>query len=544
MWPHPIPKAALFTRYNCSMERNFLPRLWLGLILLLVLLVPLSGLQSGAPSSALAQSGGVTAFDLIIAMNTLRASYGLPVLKEDPIIDAVAQSTAEIMAANNMSSHIGDVRGRLQAAGYGGGAQVWATENFAVGGSFGIDEIMQVWGDASHMIPAVNPAYCNVGAGVAEAANGRTYYVLQAAYTSAKSCGEYKSVGGSVTQPGGVTGISQVIIPVKIATPDAEGRVFHEVKAGQSFWAIAVAYKITINDLEVWNNLSRANSLQIGQKLFIPGSNTKGYSTPTPVGMIQAATPDAEGRIVHSVQPYNTLITIADAYGVKVANILANNGLQVDWPLQIGQKLVIDLGSASHSPLTAIEKLTPESDGRYYHTVRSGETLSWISGYYGVNMGELMAWNGLSASSIIFPGEKLLLQVTPPATETPIPPPATPTPLPAATFTPSPTLESAAVQAPSSTETLVEPLEEFSLCRWGAYRHADLICRSGCGGINHRGVFHAPEIVRALWLSSGLGGVLPSPFRGVPRYKIQLSDLAALAVRNVLHRKDAKFAKL
>ena len=28
-----------------------------------------------------------------------------------------------------------------------------------------------------------------------------------------------------------------------------------------------------------------------------------------------------------------------------------------------------------------------------------------------------------------------------------------------------------------------------------------------------------------------------------PRYMIRLSDLAALAVRNVLHRKDAKFAK-
>ena len=394
------------------MQRYYLSRLWLGLILLLVLLIPLGGVsgkasliplaQSGAavPSSAAVSSSAVTAFDLIIAMNTLRASYGLPVLKEDPIINAVAQATADYMAAYNMSSHIGDVRGRLQSAGYGGGAQVWATENFAVAASFGIDEIMQAWSDPSHMIPAVNPAYCNVGAGVAKAANGRTYYILQAAYTSAKSCGEYKSVGGgSNTQPGGVTGVSQIIIPVQIATPDAEGRVFHEVKAGQSFWSIAVAYKITINDLEAWNNLSRENKLRIGQKLFIPGKDTQGYSTPTPVGMIQIATPDADGRIVHSVQAYNTLITIADTYGVKVENILANNGLQADWPLQIGQELVIDPGNFTPSPtprpLTPIERLTPASDGKYYHTVSSGETLSWIASYYGVDIGELMAWNGL-----------------------------------------------------------------------------------------------------------------------------------------------------
>jgi len=441
------------------MQLNRLLRSWLGLALLLVLLAPQGGARAGAPAIPPAQSGGVTAFDLIIAMNTLRASYGLPVLVEDPIINAVAQATAEIMAANNMSSHIGDVRGRLQAAGYGGGAQVWATENFAVGGSFGIDEIMLAWSDPTHMIPAVNPAYCNIGAGVAKSASGRTYYVLQAAYTSAKSCGEYKSVGGgSNTQPGGVTGVSQVIIPVQIATPDVQGRVFHEVKPGQSFWAIAVAYKITISDLEVWNNLSRQDKLQIGQVLFIPGSNTKGYSTPTPVGMIRAATPDADGRIVHSVQAYNTLITIADAYGVEVDEILANNGLQVDWPLQIGQELVIDLGNFTPSPtprpLTPIERLTPESDGSYYHTVSSGETLSWIAGYYGVSLSELMAWNGLSASSIIIPGQKLLLQVTPPASETPVPPPATPSPRPTGTLTPSPTAENTTVRAPSPTATL------------------------------------------------------------------------------------------
>ena len=188
------------------MQGKLFTRLWLGLVLVLVSLAPVSVIDGRTSSIAQAQSGGVTAFDLIIAMNTLRASYGLPLLIEDPIINAVAQATAEIMAANNMSSHIGDVRGRIQAAGYGGGAKVWATENFAVGSSFGLDEIMLAWSDPSHMIPAVNPAYCNIGAGVAKAANGQTYYVLQAAYTSAKACGEYKSVdGGSGTQPGGAS---------------------------------------------------------------------------------------------------------------------------------------------------------------------------------------------------------------------------------------------------------------------------------------------------------------------------------------------------
>ncbi|HSL46097.1 MAG TPA: LysM peptidoglycan-binding domain-containing protein [Anaerolineales bacterium] len=383
-----------------------------------------------------------SAYELILAMNTLRVSYGLPALIEDPIVNAVAQSTAATMAANNMSWHIGDVRGRLAAAGYGGGATVWATENFAVsGGGWGIDEIMAAWADPDHMRPAVEPSYCNVGAGMAQAANGRIYYVLQAAYVAGQACGSSSpSSPGGASQPGAVPnavpGVSQLIIPVKIATPDAEGKTFHEVQAGQSFWSIAIAYQITIRDLEVWNNLSRDIPLKAGQRLFIPNENTAGYATPTPFGMFVPAAPDADGKIVHEVQAYQALITISEAYKVPMDRILALNGWQEDWPLQIGQKLVIDPGHVTPSPtLSNIQKLTPEVDGNYYHTVGSGETLSWIAGWYGIPLADLMAWNGLNNASVIRPEQKIILRVTPPATET-----ATQTPSPIVTPSPSPSI--------------------------------------------------------------------------------------------------------
>jgi LysM repeat protein len=383
-----------------------------------------------------------SAYDLILAMNTLRVSYGLPALIEDPIVDALAQATAATMAANNMSWHIGDVRGRLAAAGYGNGGTVWATENFAVSSNgMGIDEIMAVWADPDHMRPAVNPAYCNIGAGTAQTSDGRIYYVLQAAYIAGQECGASSSSGPG-TVPNGVPPVSQLIIPVKIATPDAEGKVFHEVQAGQSFWSIAIAYQITIRDLEVWNNLSRTIPLRAGQRLFIPGKNTKGFATPTPVGMVVIQTPDADGKIIHEVQPYQALYTIADAYHVSVDRILLLNGLQADWPLQIGQKLVISPGNITPSPtLSNIQKLTPQADGQYYHTVRSGETLSWIASLYEIPLADLMSWNGLNNASVIRPDQRLLLLVTPPATVTP-------------TQTPSPT---AGRPSPSPTATLPPP---------------------------------------------------------------------------------------
>src|SRR5215207_4173707 len=398
----------------------------------------------------------VSAYELILAMNTLRVSYGLPALIEDPIVNAVAQSTAATMAANNMSWHIGDVRGRIAAAGYGNGGTVWATENFAVSsGGMGIDEIMAAWADPDHMRPAVNPAYCHVGAGAAQTSDGRTYYILQAAYVSGQECGSASpSSPAGTLQPGTVPNpVSQLIIPVKIATPDAEGKIFHDVRAGQSFWSIAIAYQITIRDLEVWNNLSRNIPLRAGQRLFIPGKNTEGYATPTPFGMFVPAAPDADGRIIHEVQAYQALITIADAYDVSVDRILALNGLHADWPLQIGQKLMISPGNITPSPtLSTIQKLTPEADGNYYHTVRSGETLSWIAGLYEIPLSDLMAWNGLNNASVIRPEQKLVLRVTPPATETSTPGPVTTTPSPSPSITPSPT-----TATPPVTESSIPP---------------------------------------------------------------------------------------
>lgn len=449
-------------RYNIHVQQKK-PILWIVLFALVASLFAPSASALAAqplPRSRSAPVAEVTAWELIAAMNTLRVSYGLPALIEDPIINAVAQGTAEIMAANQMSWHIGDVSGRVAAAGYGGGAKVWATENFAVGSNHTIDTIMVAWSDEAHMIPAVKSSYCHVGAGVATAANGMTYYVLQAAYIAGKSCGDYNPGGGTGSQPGGGTsggapGVSQVIVPVKLATPDSEGNVYHVVEAGQSFWAIAVAYQITIKDIEVWNNISKDSKLQIGQKLFIPGKNTKGYATPTPVGMIMVSTPDQDGKVIHTVEAYQTLSTISQAYKTPIETILALNGISADWPLQIGQKLIISPGLVTPSPtprpLTPIEKLTPENDGKYYHVVQSGETLSWISELYKINVNDLMGWNALNGASILQPNQKLILHVTPPATETPTPGPVTAT----ATMTTAP--PTATITLTPTQETTVSP---------------------------------------------------------------------------------------
>lgn len=414
------------------------------LISLLLLSLAFSLFSQGRPAlanpNAAPRQHQVSGYDLIAAMNVLRMSYGNAPLIEDPIVNAVAQSTAEIMAAGQLSWHIGDVKGRLAAAGYGGGRTVFATENFAIGSAnVTIDEIMVMWADYEHMRPATTSHYCHVGAGTATASNGMTYFILQAAYISGQPC-----EGGSpmpTLRPGETPIAYGPITPVELVEPDKDGNYLHTVKPGQSFWSIAVAYGVTIKDILRWNNLPENYVLRTGDKLFIAGPDSQGMFTPTPRGNVILATPDADGQIVHEVQAYQNLSKIGEAYGVSVSELLRLNFITVDTPLQIGQKLIVKgpdhTPTPTPVPLTPLQMLTPAADGRYYHKVGDGQNLQWIANLYGITLADLLAWNYLNNTSIIYPGDLLLLHVTPPATLTPTPAPATKTPYPSPTLSPT-----------------------------------------------------------------------------------------------------------
>jgi len=114
-------------------------------------------------------------------MNVLRVANGFPPLAVNQILMGTAQWTAEYMAANHLLGHIGNVRGRVAEAGYGSGATVYATENWAMGFTT-LAQIMAAWSDPAHMYPATMSYYVDIGAGVATGPWG-PYYVLHAAYS-------------------------------------------------------------------------------------------------------------------------------------------------------------------------------------------------------------------------------------------------------------------------------------------------------------------------------------------------------------------------
>ena len=170
----------------------------------------------GGAESAIPTGTPVTAQGIIDAFNAIRRRQNMRSLVVDPILMGLAQQTADIMAINGMSGHIGGVRDRAIASGYGAGDIPWLTENFAIG-PMSLEELMTSWSDADHMRGANNHWYAHAGVGIAEN-NGDVYYIFIAGYTSNRiyKPGATALPGLTLTAP-----ISQVMFPVTKATPGA-----------------------------------------------------------------------------------------------------------------------------------------------------------------------------------------------------------------------------------------------------------------------------------------------------------------------------------
>lgn len=211
----------------------------------------------------------VSAAEMISMVNSIRTGvYGLPALIEDPILNSTAASTAYQMAVSGVCAHIGGARDRIAAAGFGGGATIFATENMACATSATIDWIRQVWADEQHMYPMVKSSYTHVGAGTYTASSGTTYYVLHAAYVAGGSGSYTASTSSSSSSAAATPDLSNFVQPVITSTPDNDGNIYHKVLYGQSLFAIATWYGVTVGKIKELNTLT-SDSIYEGQSLLI-----------------------------------------------------------------------------------------------------------------------------------------------------------------------------------------------------------------------------------------------------------------------------------
>ncbi len=152
----------------------------------------------------------------------------------------------------------------------------------------------------------------------------------------------------------------------------------------------------------------------------------------------------------------DTISSIAGRFGLDTYAVLKLNNLQPNTIIYPGQKIKLT-GSAAAPAAPAAKPAAPAaataSTGGSVYTVKSGDTLGAIAARHGVKLSEVLGWNGLNMSSIIYPGQKIKIgggQSAAPA------PAASPAPAPA--------------QAPA-------PGRQFRLLHGQGRRHAVRHCR-------------------------------------------------------------------
>ncbi len=188
------------------------------------------------------------------------------------------------------------------------------------------------------------------------------------------------------------------------ATPDPEGtpEVFqYIVEPGDSLLSIALDFGTDVETIRERNNLF-SDEIQVGLPLLLPyveGVYVPGMPTPTP------------GPYYYTVQPGDTLGSIAIQFGVEPLAIVEASNLLDQNSLVVGQQLVIpgqvaagDVGTASDS-----DDGTVSPNGGAVHVVQFNESLYAIAEIYGVDATEIARVNNVSNWNVLRVGQELTI---------------------------------------------------------------------------------------------------------------------------------------
>ncbi len=172
----------------------------------------------------------------------------------------------------------------------------------------------------------------------------------------------------------------------------------YTVRSGDSLWDIATRFGTQVSALRRANNLS-SNTLQIGQKLSIPGLSGQAQTRSI-----------ARRRANYTIQKGDTLWDLSRRFGVSLATLVQANGLNQSATLQVGSGLYIpDLTHAQAQKTRQQAKAAHQKLVRY--RVRKGDNIWNIARKFGVRTRQLLAWNDLSPHQLIHPGDQLKVYV-------------------------------------------------------------------------------------------------------------------------------------
>jgi membrane-bound lytic murein transglycosylase D len=197
----------------------------------------------------------------------------------------------------------------------------------------------------------------------------------------------------------------------KLGTRQLVAWVPYRVEPGNTLSGLAMQFGTTIHQLEVKNRLF-SDVIVAGRRILVPSSMNHlsqyvPFGAPTEQAASVAMVPWSGSE--YTVQPGDSLWTIAQRHNVSVADLVRWNHLNPGGWLRPGERLVLGQGAAP-------EPADIPAGG--YYTVEPGDSLWTIANRFGVPMASIARWNDLGSGSILQPGERLRLNGVAPAPET------------------------------------------------------------------------------------------------------------------------------
>ena len=185
------------------------------------------------------------------------------------------------------------------------------------------------------------------------------------------------------------------VVPASVPTA-------YVVQPGDTISAIAERHGLRTADVLAWNGLTWRSVIYPGQTLSLAGTSAP--------ATVPAATQ------THVVVAGDTVYGIAQKYGTSVDAVLAANALTRASVIYPGQSLLVSGAAAAASavaPATAPAAVTTPAAGAQTHAVVAGDTLFGIAQKYGTTTASLYAWNAMTAQSIIYPGQSIVVSAPP-----------------------------------------------------------------------------------------------------------------------------------
>ncbi len=171
-------------------------------------------------------------------------------------------------------------------------------------------------------------------------------------------------------------------------------KIVYSVKVGDNLSKIASLFRVSVNGIIAWNNLSEKGEIYPGQKLIL-------YSF-----VLMDDNGAGKSQIQYEVQPGDHLTRIAQSFDVSVEDLKVWNSL-AGGTVFSGQRLIVKPSSGSGSKTSLPTSGNP--DQYQVYIVRLGDNLGSIADKFKVRLSDLRQWNNLSSRGVIYPGDRLII---------------------------------------------------------------------------------------------------------------------------------------